>query len=58
MSPSPARSGHGGAGKEKTLVTVLLNERADGSRFWNLLRLQPVQCGGETFVVGVQTPLD
>jgi hypothetical protein len=39
------------------IVNLLLNERHDGPRFWNLLKMAYVEVQGEKYIFAVQTPL-
>lgn len=39
-------------------VNLLLNERHNGRRFWNLLRMRHVKVEGQVFIVAVQSALD
>jgi hypothetical protein len=39
------------------IVNLLLNERYEGPRFWNLLKMAYVDLAGETYIFAVQTPL-
>jgi len=39
------------------IVNLLLNERHDGPRFWNLLKMAYVEYEGEKYIFAVQTPL-
>jgi hypothetical protein len=39
------------------IVNLLLNERYDGLRFWNLLNMAYVEVEGEKYIFAVQTPL-
>jgi hypothetical protein len=40
------------------IINLLLNERLDGSRFWNLLRMEHVEVMGHSYILGVQTNLE
>jgi hypothetical protein len=40
------------------IINLLLNERIDGQRFWNLLRMEHVEVNGHAYILGVQTNLD
>mmetsp|Transcript_95378 Transcript_95378/g.179364 ORF Transcript_95378/g.179364 Transcript_95378/m.179364 type:complete len:419 (+) Transcript_95378:62-1318(+) len=39
-------------------VSLLLNERSNGERFWNLLRMRSVEADGQLFILAVQSVLD
>jgi hypothetical protein len=39
------------------VVNLLLNERYDGARFWNLLKMVYVEVSGDKYIFAVQTPL-
>jgi hypothetical protein len=39
------------------IVNLLMNERHDGPRFWNLLKMAYVEYEGEKYIFAVQTPL-
>jgi hypothetical protein len=39
------------------IVNLLLNERRDGTRFWNLLHMEHVVVKGKPYILGVQTIL-
>eukprot|EP00928_Gymnodinium_smaydae_P085688 TRINITY_DN6924_c4_g1_i1.p1 TRINITY_DN6924_c4_g1~~TRINITY_DN6924_c4_g1_i1.p1 ORF type:complete len:1706 (+),score=369.34 TRINITY_DN6924_c4_g1_i1:174-5120(+) len=41
-----------------SILSLLLNERKDGRRFWNLLHMMHVEVAGRRYIVGVQTVLD
>jgi hypothetical protein len=40
------------------LVNLLINERYDGARYWNLLKMVYVTVGDEPYIFSLQTPLD
>jgi len=40
------------------IVNLLMNERVDGPRFWNLLKMVYVEVQGEPYIFAVQTVLD
>eukprot|EP00931_Biecheleriopsis_adriatica_P005054 TRINITY_DN106618_c0_g1_i1.p1 TRINITY_DN106618_c0_g1~~TRINITY_DN106618_c0_g1_i1.p1 ORF type:complete len:1545 (+),score=269.16 TRINITY_DN106618_c0_g1_i1:47-4636(+) len=42
----------------QSIVNILLNERKNGERFWNLLHMIHVEVKGKPFILGVQTVLD
>eukprot|EP00931_Biecheleriopsis_adriatica_P119711 TRINITY_DN9491_c0_g1_i1.p1 TRINITY_DN9491_c0_g1~~TRINITY_DN9491_c0_g1_i1.p1 ORF type:complete len:611 (-),score=119.08 TRINITY_DN9491_c0_g1_i1:124-1956(-) len=42
----------------KSLVSLLLNERKTGERFWNLLHMQFVDVTSRPYILGVQTVLE
>jgi len=45
-------------GTARKLVSLVLNERRDGERFWNLVHLEHVEVGAEPFILGVQARLE
>lgn len=40
-----------------TIINLLMNERINGQRFWNLLRMKHVEVDGERYIYGVQSTL-
>eukprot|EP00927_Polykrikos_kofoidii_P027458 TRINITY_DN24147_c0_g1_i1.p1 TRINITY_DN24147_c0_g1~~TRINITY_DN24147_c0_g1_i1.p1 ORF type:complete len:1345 (+),score=220.93 TRINITY_DN24147_c0_g1_i1:54-4088(+) len=41
-----------------SIITLLLNERKGGERFWNLLHMTHVEVSGHRYILAVQTILD
>jgi len=39
-------------------VNMILNERFDGMRFWNLLKMMYVDVEGKQYIIGIQTTVD
>lgn len=47
-----------GEGMERCIISVLLNERKTGERFWNLLHMQYVHVNNNPYILAVQTILN